>query len=520
MKNKPPQLPRYLSQQRPKKGVSDLLETLFTINRVFDVIHTFQGRKQAEQAARENEKVITEGTISEKLENSKLGTFDDAVEKGYISDFEGGGLYFGMLNGKPVMRRDDWHVICVAMAGAGKSSSICIPNIVTLGMGENPESCFIFDIKGELYKATQHVRHTLDGKEPILIDDFNQLGGGICINYLDSLIIKAQNSEPIVEEALSKLALRYGDTTKRGNNEWIALEAIEWNLGYMLYAAELEPDKCHPPGMADFAHMTHDEMSALFQKIQLCNAGDGAAAETAKNWLSDYPEPNDQFTWIRSEIRTAWSLYGKGNILRFKRQKTDYDFAEMSQEARTVYLHCPPKRMRSHAKDIIAVLDYIIDKIADSDWKTRVTFMADEFINFPPALSTVTALRLYRSEGVRLFVFAQDENGFKAYHDDGGVAPFKENSIGIYFGVDGNIAKNLSEKAGNKSVLIATSSANAGVTNTGGLGSQEVTTPVLPLSDIAQNFKGKAYIDMRDGIYLVDRPAWWEIPEIKELITL
>ena len=501
---------RYLSQSRPKQGVNDVLQKVFTLHRVLEMLHTTQGRKRAEKAALENEQRIAQGLVSDRQENNRLGILNDLESDNYARSFSEGGLYLGMLDDKPLLRKDDWHVTCVAMAGAGKTTSICIPNILTLAMGDAPESCFIFDVKTELYPATRHAREKLDGVPPILIDDFDVIGGGVRINFLQDLIEKAQLGEPIVEDVLGKLALQYGDPSTRGTNAWIAIEAIEWNSAYMIYTAELEPDNCIPGAMADFATLTQDEMRVEFEKMLISTAGGGAVSDIAKNWLSSYAEPCDQFNWVRGEFRAAWSLYGKGCVLRDKRSKTEFDVRELKKHPRAVYYQFPDTKIRSHKKDAAAILDFLLGQLANAEGTIRTTILADEFSNFPRALSTVTALRLYRSRLIRMFVFSQDENGFQAYKEEGGFAPFKENSICIYFGVDGKIAKDLSEKAGNKSVLIPTNSANAGVTNTGGLSSNEVTTPVLPVSDIAHNFSGKAYVDMRDRIFLVDRPAYWD----------
>ena len=508
---------KYLST-RPKQSKS-MLDTMFTASRIFDVLHTFQGRIKAERIAHENQSNIEQGVISGKLENARLGTYEDALEKGLIRPFSEGGIYLGMLNGQPMVTNKDWHITCVAMAGAGKTSSICIPNIITLGLGEKRESTFIFDVKGELHEATAHVRARLDGKPVVVIDDFGLTEQeGVSINFLDDLVAKAAQGKPISEDVASKLALQFGDPKDHGSNAWIVESAIEWNTAYMCHTAELEPENCSPVGMADFSMLTQSEMSALFQILRQSPASDGLVREIAKNWLEEFSEPREQFQWIRGQLQNAWSLYRSGAILRSKRSHTSFDITTASREVTTIYYRFPANKIRSHSRDAIALLDYLLEQLVEADGNVRTTIMADEFSNFPKALSMIVALRLYRSEGIRLFVFSQDENGFAKYKDDGGFALFKENSIGIYFGVDGRIAKDLSEKAGNKSVLIATNSANAGITNTGGLGSQETTTPVLPVSDIAQNFEGQAYIDMRDRIYLVDRPAWWEIPEFKTLI--
>jgi len=149
--------------------------------------------------------------------------------------------------------------------------------------------------------------------------------------------------------------------------------------------------------------------------------------------------------------------------------------------------------------------------------------MIDEFGNISRIPSIPQALRLYREisngMGIRIITVVQDREAFAKYKAEGGYKVFEENSVCMVWGVSGSHAKELSDKAGYKSVSIATASHNAGISaDGGGLGMGETLTPVLPVSEIAQNFQGKAVLDLKEKIFIVDRPPWWEIDFVKDYI--
>ena len=78
----------------------------------------------------------------------------------------------------------------------------------------------------------------------------------------------------------------------------------------------------------------------------------------------------------------------------------------------------------------------------------------------------------------------------------------------------------LEQRAGKKTVLVATRSTSLGVRIPGGMhGASEMLTPVLPVSDIARIGPRQALIDIPgQPLFLVDRVPWWEQSEISHLI--
>ena len=227
----------YLSQRSPTRGTGSLLQTAFTLNRLHEMWHTHQGRKHAEFQALENQRLIDEGQVSGKLESSSLGTLDDAIRLGMLKS-NAGGVYLGELEGHSIFLPSDFHVTCVGMAGSGKTSSIAIPNVISLGLGDRPESCFVFDLKdAEIYKATAKGREVLDGITSILIDPFNVIGGGVKINFLSDIIELAVQESLLIDKCRAKVRFMFSDPDKKGNNAWITVDAINLNIFVMAHFA-------------------------------------------------------------------------------------------------------------------------------------------------------------------------------------------------------------------------------------------------------------------------------------------
>ncbi|MBL4905807.1 MAG: type IV secretory system conjugative DNA transfer family protein, partial [Sneathiella sp.] len=245
--------------------------------------------------------------------------------------------------------------------------------------------------------------------------------------------------------------------------------------------------------MADFGSLSHTEMIKALEAMLESNAGDGYVAQEAKNWLEQYREPCEQWAWVMSEFRSAWGLYGKGSTLRAHTSATEFDVRDLKSNPRAVYFVFPDLYVDSHGKHASIMLDFLLSQLATATGNVRTTILADEFSNFPRVQSMLKSLRLYRSKLIRIFTFSQDENGFNAYKDDGGFAPFKENSVCIYIGAEGKIATDLTLKAGNRTERVVSYSSNSGVTNTGAVSAPETLRPVLLFQKFPKTLKEKPF---------------------------
>ena len=518
---------KYLSQRDSKQSLNGILQTAFTINRVLEIWHTIQGRKRSFLEAEKARILIEKGDISGKLQNSSLGTLEDAIDLGLIKndDEQYGGVYLGHFDGHPLFLPNDHHLTVCGMAGSMKSLSIILPNIISLGLGG--ESTVYFNMKNdELYNPTHKGREKIDGKPTIHIDHFIENDPlPTCINPLFDLIESVQNGHMIVDDCFEKVEMLFSHCQHEGANSWISDDAKKIAHLLLIEWATNDPDRCFLGGFWNFSTSSHQQFGDELKSMENSTAGDGFVAMQSQKIYDQYgKEHSEQFEWVMDSFQKAFKLYGKGSVLRDKTRFHHYDPANLAQELGTLSINFPARFIVSHSQYALIMSDFFIKRIAQAKNRTfRVAFCLDEFGNIPKIPSMAQALRLYREidhgKGIRIITVVQDREAFAKYKQEGGYKVFEENSVCLTWGVSGQHAKEISEKAGFKSVSIATASHSAGVSaDGGGQGMGEQVTPVLPVSEIAQNFQGRAVLDLKQKIFIVTRPPWWEIEFVKNYI--
>lgn len=237
-KSPPRQPTAYLSQRQQKKGLSGMLETAFTLNRIIEVVITNLGRRRSFLESEKSKELIESGDVSGKLQNSNLGTFADAMRLGLIKkDGETlGGVYLGHLDNYPLFMPKDHHLVVCGMPGSMKTLSIILPNLISLGLGG--ESTVYYNMKDdELYTPTHKGRTIIDRQPTVHIDHFIENDPlPTCINPLHDLIESVEKGHMIVDDCFEKVEMLFAHCQHEGANSWISDDAkkvahlllIEW----------------------------------------------------------------------------------------------------------------------------------------------------------------------------------------------------------------------------------------------------------------------------------------------------
>ena len=481
-------------------------------------------RTQAHADYLANARAIREGEEALKVREGRLGDLDDAGNLNLVpgSDFQGS--YLGCLNGVPLANPSDKHEMIVGLAGSGKTTTIAYPKIIGLGLGEHPESVVCIDVKGELWGSTSAGRAKLDGLEPIVINPWSMYGvASTRLNIFEDLKMMAAAGRPIKDAVIAKVSMVHPSPDAKGANAWLAFAASRISGCVLGHLAECEPDRANPATMADIGTFTQSEFAELMKELKRSPACGGWVADIASKLLDQYGHAEDPkyFEWVMEEYATAWEMFGKGSVLREETYETDFDFSELKRRPRAVYIMIPPRYLVSHGKYVALLLDVLIDIIAAARGPVRTAFICDEFVNVPKAKSTVQALRLYRSYGIRLVVFAQDREGFSKYKEEGGYKPFEENSIGLYWGIrDGSHMRDIQERVGYRYSLVSGVNAAIGErTNSGGHNASLQRVPVLSVDEIGQIADGQAILEVPgQRLLITERPFWKGLPFCAGLI--
>ncbi len=501
-------------------SLNQISQALLTVNRLFEAWYTHIRRKEVSHVAKDNQEKVEQNIVSLRQENTQLGTLKDAQELGLRKDLSGPLL--GYVDGYCLFLSQDLHVNTCAFPGSGKTTTLTIPNIISLAMGSKPESVVILDVKnGELAWLTAEGRMQLDSSEAIFINPWGLNGlPNHRLNIFSDIIDKAQRGFKVLDLAQRSVYQRFGDPERYNSNSWIYKDAMRICTVLMVARAQYTPELCNPASFWDFGASTHSEFRNTLLDMISADKDDGYITMMAKKLLDQYgEEKTDQWEWVMDAFLNGFSLYAMGSALRDSCKITEFDASTLKKSPRAIYLMVPDKYLDSHGSWVSDVLEYLVSKIADASGDVRTTFMLDEFVNIPVVRSMVKALRLYRSKGIRIWTFGQDRNGYNKYKDDGGYMPFEESSVSLAWGVTGAHARELSEKAGKRAVLIGTPNNSAGVSaDTGGHSASEVLVPNLPISQISQNFSGTAILDSKSKIFVVERKPYWEIPWIRDYV--
>jgi len=527
LKNQQSSSKGYYSQKYSTPSGNKVLQAVFTFNRILEIWHTIQGRRRSFLESERAKAQIEQGEVSGKLQDAKLGTLEDAKRLGLVKKAgeKLGGVYLGHLEGHPLFMSTDHHLTVMGMSGSMKTLSIVLPNIISLGLGN--ESTVFFNMKNdELYNATHKGRTKIDGKLVIHIDHFIENDPlPICINPLHDLIESVKDGRMIVDDCFEKVEMLFSHCQHIGNNSWISDDAKKITHLLLVEWATINPDRCWLGAFWDFSTLSHEDFGKELLAMCESKTASGFVAMQAAKIIDQYGrEHTEQYDWVLDSFQKAFKLFGRGSVLRDKTQFSHFDPATLPQELRTASINCPSKFSVSHAQYALLMSDYFIKRIAQAkNRKHRVTFCLDEFGNIPKIPSMAQALRLYREIdnglGIRIITVVQDREAFAKYKNEGAHKVFEENSVCLLWGISGAHAKEVSEKAGYKSVSIATASHSAGISaDGGGQAMGETLTPVLPVSQIAQDFQGKGILDLKEKIFIVDRPPYWEIDFVKDYI--
>lgn len=516
----------YLTHGRGDLNVQGVVNGFLTFNRLMEVWRTYRRRIEVEKQHIQSLDAIESEEISENLENSNLGTLDDAWRLGLVKKAGEtlGGVYLGHLEGHPLFLPDRKHLNITGMSGSMKSLSIILPNIISLGLGG--ESTVFVNVKGhELYNAVKEGRGRIDGQPVMSFDHLNEdESEPIQINPLFDLIEKASHGRMIVDDAWVKTQLIFTNHSMEGANSWISDDAKKIVHMLLIEWAYNCPDRCWLGAFWDFAALPHETFGKEIKRLENSLAGEGFVSRQSMKIYDQYgKEWCEQFEWVMDNVQKAFKLYALGSVLRRKRCYHQFDPAILTQELRTVSFNLVTERIDSHGDDFALMMDFFIKRVAGvKDKKRRVCFVFDEFSNIKKIGSLKLLLRLFGGLGLRLITAVQDREAYAQYEEKGEKKPyytFESNSVTLTWGVDGEHASQLSRKAGNKTVKMKTHNANASISaDSGGLSGSEQVTPALPESEIAQDFQGKAILDVREKIFKVERFHYSQIDFVKDYI--
>jgi type IV secretory pathway TraG/TraD family ATPase VirD4 len=261
------------------------------------------------------------------------------------------GLFLGSLNGQDIYYPGETHLLTIAPPGAGKGTSIVIPNLLTYA-----GSTIVTDPKGELFAITaRHRRETLGNKIIVFCPWAKKLSSELGVEIPDhgfNPLSIIQPGSDIKDEAelISSLLMPGSPNMKADDEFW--LEGGQSILTAFMLHLKSQEETLGPltlPMLRQHLHLPPEELTAvLFAMSKNENFG-GCIREYGGKLLGTAERSPKQFEGLLGSAQKALRIYDSISPLGAHVSHGEIDFKALKREPTTIYLIMPSDRAHTHA---------------------------------------------------------------------------------------------------------------------------------------------------------------------------
>ena len=323
-----------------------------------------------------------------------------------------GGLFLGTLDGRDIYQHGEDSVLTAAPQGAGKSSCLAIPTLLTY-----PGSVIVTDPKGELAQHTAAVRRSMR-QRVIILNPFRRT-----LTALSGVDLGDDGFNPLslfppghgMSETAEMLA-RIISPEKPKEDDFFA-PASRDVLAALLYYVLIT---CKGPDRS-IAHartlllQAPSEFRGMLENEWL-GSDDENLVQYAGTILGDM-EGDEQWAGIRRGAVNALSIYKDDLAQHISRGDIPPDL--FKQVAVSVYIILPGDKTDSHGAWFRLVASVLCQAVGRPGPAYQVLFLCDEFANLGPAHSILKSVALYRSAGLKAWLLVQNLGQLKRLYDEG-----------------------------------------------------------------------------------------------------
>lgn len=354
----------------------------------------------------------------------------EAVQASDFWRYQPGGIFLGWVGEVPVGVKDDRHLVTIAGARAGKTSSVLIPNLRLY-----PGSVLVIDPKGELASKTAAWRadtlgqavHVLDpwGVADVRddlrakFDPLTDLRGGDPDELVDDAALIA---EALIQDAGDNNA--HWTESARGFLRGLCLWMMHGAHGQAFTLADLPGLLAAAAGdERDRGKDDKDDAPTLFEAMAwlkdsadlppgvgdaIRNAGEGMEGTNPKERLTILSTARNQLGFLESpQLRASLS-------------KSSFRLADLKAKPTTIYLCLPASRMGTHARWLRLVLNLAMAALEEGEPPPLpVLFMLEEFAALGHMRALEQASAYMAGFGVKLWVVLQDLTQLKRHYAEG-----------------------------------------------------------------------------------------------------
>ena len=351
------------------------------------------------------------------------------------------GLFLGSLNGENVYYPGETHLLTIAPPGAGKGTSIVIPNLLTYS-----GSVIVTDPKGELFAITaRHRQEKLGHKIIVLCPWAKKLSAELGIEIPDhgfNPLSIIQPGSDIKDEAelISSLLLPGSANMKADDEFWIeGGQSILTAFMLHLKSQEETVGALTLPLLRQYLHLAPEELTAvLFAMSKNENFG-GCIREYGGKLLGTAERSPKQFEGLLGSAQKALRIYDSISPLGEHVSHGDIDFKALKREPKTIYLIMPSDRAHTHAAWLSLVMSLAIELVGRDRSNRRVLFLLDEMANLGYLPNILRGMAQYRGQGLQVWSIIQQLSQLERLYGKPGATQFVGtceliNIFGVYVG--------------------------------------------------------------------------------------
>jgi len=333
---------------------------------------------------------------------------------------------------------DDRHILLVGGSGAGKGTSIIVPNLL-----KHLGSTVVYDPAGENYKLTAAYRQKVLGQKVILIDP-QGVTGEISHTWNPLLEIDFHN-DPQAFDKCFMLAESLIATT--GGNRYFTDSSQECLAMVCAYAGLRScPENMHLPQIHTL--IQSGELEGLWHAMSLCEGLGGIVRRYAESNLA---REGEEFGSVIQTLRTALRFLSSSSM-QTNLSSSSFSMKDLKDGNTTIYIVNPAGAGETYNGWIRLMFDFAFDAMQDLSLPNpeySTLFLIDEF----PLLGRMERIKRAAGEarkfGVKLMLCCQDIPQLKECYGDAWETFISNSGLTIFFAnADLTTQRYLSEKLG------------------------------------------------------------------------
>lgn len=510
-----------MSKLPPRGKLQSNFPKFFTLLGIVRTLDQVARETRSIHEAERNRQEFDNAKPSEKLGKGRLGNEDDFENmKGVFltSQDHGPGVFLGLTGGKAMIYHGDGHLNTYGRTRSGKGTTVIFNTLAY----SNDRSFFVCDVKeGENAYGTAKHRAEVLGHKVLFLSTSTLHGFPVTkLNPLRGLIEAVQKRGKLQGEAV-EMAVTLVPPRDAEKSQWVINGARRLLAARMEYLAHCEPENCHLVSLWRFINCSDNMFRRMLGEMSICGieSVEGKANQIASLAI-DAPE---QFSAIRDEAGTAIQSFEPGKDLAtavVEDEGEGFDFASLKTSPTTVYLMAKSAELNAIAKWATLVTSYLIEVTAAAKGPIPVTFLMDEFPQFPQSPVIPKAIRLYAGKNINFWTFSQGRHSMRERWSEPFVREVEEQAaVNQFWGItDTGLISDIKVWSGETSVILQGDSYNGGSIQNSGSSISEQRRSVLQSEDILNYGDNRQLLRFAGFPHLVeaDRVPWYELSPYRD----